>query len=103
MTPDRLLDLVGQPGGPLADASLWHLRVVETTMVTPAMRRLVFTAEGLDQLQYRAGQDLMFRIPLEGDAVVNRRYTIRSFHPALSSVTVDVSLHAHGPGTDWIA
>jgi NADPH-dependent ferric siderophore reductase len=102
MTPDRLLDLVGQAGGPLADASLWHLRVVESVMITPAMRRLVFTAPGLDQLQYRAGQDLMFRIPLEGDAVVNRRYTIRSFDPASSSVTVDVSLHAHGPGTDWI-
>lgn len=28
MTPDRLLDLVGRPGGPLADASLWRLEVV---------------------------------------------------------------------------
>jgi NADPH-dependent ferric siderophore reductase len=103
MAPDRLLDLVGQPGGPLADASLWHLTVVETGLVTPAMRRVVFTAPGLDGLRFSAGQDLMFRIPLSEDKVVNRRYTIRSFDAASSSVTVDVSLHANGPGTDWIA
>jgi NADPH-dependent ferric siderophore reductase len=103
MAPDRLLDLVGQPGGPLADAALWHLTVVESGLVTPAMRRLVFTAPGLDKLQYRAGQDLMLRVPLSEGKVVNRRYTIRSFDSTSSSVTIDVSLHATGPGTDWIA
>ena len=29
MATDRLLDMVGRPGGPLADAALWHLEVVE--------------------------------------------------------------------------
>ena len=29
MTPDRMLDLVGLPGGPLADATLWRLEVIE--------------------------------------------------------------------------
>ncbi len=44
----------------------------------------------------------MFRIPLAEEKVVNRRYTIRSFDAAHAAVTIDVSLHAAGPGTDWI-
>ena len=44
----------------------------------------------------------MFRIPLVGDRVVNRRYTIRAFDPTCAAVTIDVSLHGAGPGTDWI-
>jgi NADPH-dependent ferric siderophore reductase len=45
----------------------------------------------------------MMRVPLTGDKVVNRRYTIRSFDPAARRVVVDVSLHGAGPGTDWIS
>ena len=45
----------------------------------------------------------MLRVPLGGDRVVNRRYTIRSFDPAQKAVTIDVSLHGAGPGTDWIS
>lgn len=102
MATDRLMDLVGRPGGPLADATLWHLEVAETSLLTPSMRRLVLTAPGLEGLRYSAGQDLMLRVPLVGDKVVNRRYTIRSFDPTRRTVTVDVSLHAAGPGTDWV-
>src|SRR5580692_360535 len=81
MAPDRLLELVGQPGGPLADAALWPLEVTAADSLTPSFRR----------------------VPLGGDRVVNRRYTVRSFDPALQTVTIDVSLHGAGPGTDWIA
>lgn len=102
MTPDRLLDLVGRPGGPLADAVLVDLEVVETGPLSPSMHRLVFTAPGLDQLRFQPGQDLMLRIPRGGDAVVNRRYTVRHFEPKRPAVTMDVSLHARGPGTDWV-
>jgi len=102
MTTDRLLDLVGVPGGPLADATLWHLEVIEAGPLTPALHRVVLTAPYFDGLRYTAGQDLMFRIPLVGDRVVNRRYTIRAFDPIRAAVTVDVSLHGAGPGTDWI-
>ena len=45
----------------------------------------------------------MLRVPLGGDRVVNRRYTIRSFDPERKTVTIDVSLHGAGPGTDWIS
>src|SRR6202034_135832 len=102
MAADRLLDLVGRPGGPLADAALWHLEVVEAGSLTPSIHRVVLTASGLDGLQYAAGQDLMLRVPLAADRVVNRRYTIRTLDPARASVTLDVSLHGAGPGTDWI-
>jgi NADPH-dependent ferric siderophore reductase len=102
MATDRMLDLVGRPGGPLADAALWHLQVTETGALTPSVHRIVFTAPGIEELQHAPGQDLMLRVPLDGDRVVNRRYTIRAFDPEERSVTIDVSLHGTGPGTDWI-
>ncbi|HXA33264.1 MAG TPA: siderophore-interacting protein [Acidimicrobiales bacterium] len=102
MTPDRLLDLVGRPGGPLADASLWHLEVVDAGPLTPNLYRLVLTGPGLADLRYLAGQDLMLRVPQDGEHVVNRRYTIRQLDTATAAVTLDVSLHGTGPGTDWI-
>lgn len=99
---DRLLDLVGQPGGPLADASLWHFEVTHAEPLTPNLHRLVLTAPGLDALHYQAGQDLMLRVPQTNGQVINRRYTIRRFEPSVPAVTIDVSLHGAGPGTDWI-
>lgn len=97
-----MLDLVGRPGGPLADAALWHLQVTEAGSVTPTVHRIVVTAPGMEGLRYAPGQDLMLRVPLPGERVVNRRYTIRAFDPGAGTVTLDVSLHGAGPGTDWI-
>jgi NADPH-dependent ferric siderophore reductase len=103
MAPDRLLELVGQPGGPLADAALWQLEVTAASSLTPSFRRVVLTAPGIEGLRYQPGQDLMLRVPLGGERVVNRRYTIRTFDAARKTVTIDVSLHGAGPGTDWIS
>jgi NADPH-dependent ferric siderophore reductase len=103
MATDRLLDMVGRPGGPLADAALWHLQVVEAGSLSPSFRRVVVTAPGIEGLQCAAGQDLMLRVPLAGDKVVNRRYTIRKFDAEEGKVLLDVSLHGKGPGTDWIS
>ncbi len=97
-----MLDLVGRPGGPLADAALWHLAVTEAGTLTPSIHRVVLTAPGIDELRYASGQDLMLRVPLADDRVVNRRYTIRKSDPARRTVTIDVSVHGAGPGTDWI-
>jgi NADPH-dependent ferric siderophore reductase len=102
MPTDRLLEMVGQADGPLADASLWHLEVVELSALAPDFRRMIMTAPGLNDLRYTAGQDLMLRVPREGGAVTNRRYTIRRFDARRSEVTIDVSLHGAGPGTDWV-
>jgi NADPH-dependent ferric siderophore reductase len=103
MATDRLLDMVGRPGGPLADAALWHLEVIEAGELSPSFRRVVVTAPGIEGLQCAPGQDLMLRVSLADDKVVNRRYTIRSFDAVERRVVVDVSLHGKGPGTDWIA
>ncbi len=94
--------MVGRAGGPLADATLWHLEVVETGLLSPAMQRMVLTAPGLDELRYTAGQDLMLRVPHRDGRVTNRRYTIRSYDAPRAAVTMDVSLHGAGPGTDWV-
>jgi NADPH-dependent ferric siderophore reductase len=102
MTPNRLLDLVGRPGGPLADASLWNLEVIDTGPITPNMQRLLLRVSGTGELRYKAGQDLMLRVPLLESGVVNRRYTIRDFDPIERVVTVDASLHGTGPGTSWV-
>jgi NADPH-dependent ferric siderophore reductase len=102
MASDRMLDLVGQPGGPLADASLWHLEVVESGLISPTMQRMVLTGPDLSDLRYAPGQDLMLRVPRVDGNVTNRRYTIRLFDPTVPTVTIDASLHGAGPGTDWI-
>lgn len=102
MAPDRMLEMVGQPGGPLADAALYELEVTEAGLLTPSFRRVVFTAPGIAGLQHAPGQDLMLRVPLGAEKVVNRRYTIRRFDPVRETVTIDVSVHGAGPGTDWI-
>ena len=102
MTPDRIMELVGRPGGPLADASLWHLEVTGAGPLTPNLYRVVLTAPGLGELRYKPGQDLMLRVPLGGEQVVTRRYTIRQLDTAVPAVTLDVSLHGTGPGTAWM-
>jgi len=102
MVSDPVLGMVGRAGGPLADANLWHLQVVDVSELGPDFRRLIVTAPGLDGFRYTAGQDLMFRVPRRDGAVTNRRYTIRSFDTGRSEIIVDVSLHGAGPGTDWV-
>jgi NADPH-dependent ferric siderophore reductase len=97
-----MLQMVGQPGGPLADAALWALEVTEAHPLSPSFRRVVLTAPGIGDLRSAPGQDLMLRVPLGAERVVNRRYTIRKFDPIEQTVTIDVSLHGAGPGTDWI-
>ena len=97
-----MLDIVGRAGGPLADASLWHLQVVDVSQTGPNFRRMIITGPGLDGFLYTKGQDLMFRVPRRDGAVTNRRYTIRSFDRGRSQIIVDVSLHGAGPGTDWV-
>jgi NADPH-dependent ferric siderophore reductase len=102
MTADRMLDMVGRPAGPLADASLWRLQVVDVATLAPGLARMIVTAPGLETLRYTAGQDLMFRVPRADGTITNRRYTIRRVDASRREVTIDVSLHGAGPGTDWI-
>ncbi len=98
---DPILDLVGKPGGPLADAALWSLTVSTVASITSDYRRVTFEGPGLDQLRFRAGQDLMLRIPGPQQRTTNRRYTIRRADPQASTVTIDMVVHGDGPGARW--
>jgi NADPH-dependent ferric siderophore reductase len=98
---DRLLALVGKPGGPLEDASLWTLEVVASSALTPTMRRIELGSPGLAELRYHPGQDLMLRVPTDAGTVTNRRYTIRALDREREVITCDVLLHGHGPGARW--
>jgi NADPH-dependent ferric siderophore reductase len=100
---DRILAMVGRPGGPLADASLWSLRVRDVLDVAGDYRRVIFEGPGLDEFSFHPGQDLMMRIPAAGGDTVNRRYTIRAADAGEGTVTVDMVVHGDGPGAIWAA
>ena len=100
---DPILALVGKPGSPLADASVWHLTVSTVTSITMDYRRVVFGGPGLELFGFRAGQDLMMRIPGPDAGFTNRRYTIRAANPEAATVTVDMVVHGNGPGARWAA
>ena len=87
----------------LGDVTQWDLEVVDTTMVTPSMRRISLTAPGLDALSYMPGQDLMLSVPAPPDAWFRRRYTIRSFDRAAPTVHIDMVMHGDGPAAVWAA
>jgi NADPH-dependent ferric siderophore reductase len=82
--------------------SSWDLEVTGTEALTPTMRRIRCTAPGLADLSYLPGQDLMLAVPAAG-ASFRRRYTIRSFDPAVPSLDIDVVLHGDGPAAAWAA
>jgi NADPH-dependent ferric siderophore reductase len=92
--------LIARLGG---DVSQWELEVIETRDVTPTMRRVRCTAPGLADLSYQPGQDLMLNVPAAGETSFRRRYTIRSFDPAVPAVDIDVVLHGDGPAAAWAA
>jgi NADPH-dependent ferric siderophore reductase len=67
------------------------------------MRRVTLTGDGVADLVYDPGQDLMFELPAGDGATVRRRYTIRSHDPTSGVIDVDVVLHGDGPGARWAA
>lgn len=77
------------------------LELVSAEQRTPAMRRLRFGAEGLEDLDAFPGQDLMIAVPADGQAHFRRRYTIRKLDTAAAVVDLDVLLHGDGPGAAW--
>jgi NADPH-dependent ferric siderophore reductase len=88
--------------GPLADTRNLHFEVASSAQLTPHMQRLELTAAELDGFSYRAGQDVMLLVAVDGRKPVRRRYTIRKFDPATRLLTIDVVLHGDGPGERWI-
>ncbi len=86
-----------------AGARLFDLEVVDSTELSPAMRRITLSAPELADMTYDPGQDLMLAVALAGRRVVRRRYTIRALDRATSTVTIDMVLHGDGPGARWAA
>ena len=87
----------------LGDVSQWDLEVIDSTQITPSMRRIRCTAPGLAQLSYQPGQDVMLTVPTPAGRSFRRRYTIRSFDPDVPAIAIDVVLHGDGPAAAWAA
>jgi NADPH-dependent ferric siderophore reductase len=85
----------------LGDVSQWELEVLENQHLTPSMRRIRCTAPGLADLSYLPGQDVMLNVPTPSGPTFRRRYTIRSFEPAVPAIDIDVVLHGDGPAASW--
>lgn len=62
------------------------------------MRRLVLRVADGQPWSYRPGNDLVFLLPLPGEAVGRRHYTIRDHDPATGRTLVDVVMHGPTPG-----
>jgi NADPH-dependent ferric siderophore reductase len=89
--------------GPLADTTRMRLEVVENRPLTPAMQQVVLSAPELAGFTYRAGQDFMLMVAVDGDRPVRRRYTIRDIDTVHGLLTLGIVRHDGGPGERWVA
>jgi NADPH-dependent ferric siderophore reductase len=79
----------------------WLLSVVEAFDVEPRLRRVVFTADALNQLDYRPGQALVLRLPLPEGGTGRRDYTIRWLDRQAKRLAIDFVLHGSTPAPNW--
>lgn len=86
----------------LPDVRRWFLEVLDSTLISPQVRRIRLGSPELQSLQYQVGQDMMLWVPMQEGRMVFRRYTIRSFDRSTGSVTLDFLRHGgDGPGIRW--
>lgn len=74
----------------------WTFEVVDAYDVNPRMRRVVYTAPDLGELEYKPGQEIIMLLPGE-DGPERRHYTIRSLDKANRRLDVDFVLHGDSP------
>lgn len=79
----------------------WTFRVVEAADVRPKLRRVWFTAEGIEALQYKPGQDVVLFLPLENGELGRRHYTIRGIDREKGTVAIDFVMHGKTPGPNF--
>lgn len=89
--------------GTFAEPRDWVLVVAEVRDLTPSMRRVRLSGEGLAALDHRPGQDMAIAVPAGDGTTVRRRYTIRALHAAESFLDLDFVLHGDGPAARWAA
>jgi NADPH-dependent ferric siderophore reductase len=80
----------------------WTFQVVETSELTPRMRRVTLTSDDLEGFDPKGGQDVVLMLPDAEGALGRRHYTVRSFDSARRRVDIDVVMHGDStPATRW--
>ena len=79
----------------------WTLRVVSSFDIRPNMRRVVMTADDIDEFAYKPGQAVVLMVPLEDGGTGRRDYTIRSMDRAARTISIDFVLHGSTPAPTW--
>jgi NADPH-dependent ferric siderophore reductase len=80
----------------------WTFKVVETTEVTPHMRRVTVTADDLEGFEPKGGQDVVLMLPDAEGNLGRRHYTVRSFDLDSARIDFDVVMHGDStPATRW--
>ena len=80
----------------------WQFKVVDTSQVTPHMRRVTLTADALDEFAPRPGQDVVLMLPDAEGTLGRRHYTVRRYDPGSRRVDIDVVMHSDStPATRW--
>ena len=81
----------------------WALVVEQVRDLTPSMRSVRFSGDGLEHLDHLPGQDMAIAVPAADGATVRRRYTIRSLQREARLVDLHFVLHGDGPAARWAA
>lgn len=79
----------------------WTFRVVDSFDVAPNMRRVVLTADDIEEFAYKPGQALVLMVPLPEGGTGRRDYTIRSMDRAAGTIDLDILLHGDTPAPRW--
>jgi NADPH-dependent ferric siderophore reductase len=79
------------------------LEVAELHDLGPSLREIRLRGEALRGFQHAPGQDLMLRLPLDANSMVNRRYSIRRADPRAGTADLNVVMHGDGPAARWAA
>jgi NADPH-dependent ferric siderophore reductase len=90
------------------DDRLFEAEVVRTSLLTPAMRRVVLGGPGLADFTSSGHPDEWLRlfVPAEGVGVggpdpSDRWYSVRRWDAEAQELTVDIVVHDHGAATRW--
>lgn len=79
----------------------WTFRVVDSFDVEPNMRRVVLTADDIDEFAYKPGQAIVLMVPLPNGETGRRDYTVRAMDRSAKTISVDFVLHGDTPAPTW--
>jgi NADPH-dependent ferric siderophore reductase len=80
----------------------YEAEVLSSSLLTPAMRRIVIGGPGLAGFASTGKSDEWFRLLVPADPEpLGRWYTVRDWDPERVELTVDVVVHEHGAAIRW--